>query len=105
MIHVITAVVHDPKHPSASVITLESLSDELDIMQAVRAACNEWCRSEEGRRDYEYANGYFNWGDFANCVPDEVCQRHGFKHLSTVDTVMVDHDEVLRDEIEEEDEN
>jgi len=101
MLHTIAAIIHDPKYPSASIITLESTSDDLDIIKAVKDACNEHCRTEGGKRDLEATCGDFNWGDFITYVPNEICERHGFRYVNTVDTITVDHDELLIDALDE----
>ena len=43
----------------------------------MKAACEEYVQSEEGRKVYQYNCGCFNWADFVQHVPKELCIKHG----------------------------
>lgn len=72
---------------------------DFDLRAAVKAACTEYCQTKEGRETYEGNCNNFNWGDFDAYVPDELCEKHGFKRLRTeVSDEVVDFDELLVDD-------
>ena len=63
---------------------------------AVKAACTEYCKTSEGIATYRYNCDSFNWADFAMSVPEEICEKHGFKLVrSDVSDDDVDWDEQL----------
>lgn len=69
----------------------------IDIIEAVKAACLEYCKTEEGKDTYRHNCDNFNWGDFLLCVPDEICAKHGFTKEEHSDVVEVDYNEQLVD--------
>lgn len=70
----------------------------IDIKQAVRDACNEYCTTEKGIETLAHNCGCFNWGDFAMYVPNDICIKHGFIKNDTSDVFLsVDFNETLID--------
>lgn len=59
-------------------ITFELRTPDFDWRAAVKAACQEYVQSKDGRRTYQYNCGSFNWADFVQHVPRELCIKHGF---------------------------
>lgn len=67
-----------------------------DLMGAVRNACTEYCKTEEGKKTYIYNCNNFNWGDFAANVPNSICKKYGFiKCDEPSETCDVDFNEQL----------
>ncbi len=91
---IITIVAHDlsdEQCPVALVLQVEVPSRSFDIHSAVSAAVAEYLETPDGA---EYSEGSFNWGDVADYLPEEICNKHGFriKDVRTAD-VVVEHDE------------
>lgn len=79
------------------ILVLEG-DDGIDIMDAVKKACEEYCSTEEGKETLDYNCGCFNWADFEMHVPDEICEKHGFRKIcSDVSMDEVDWNEQLID--------
>ena len=76
-------------------ITIFCLKDTMDCMQAIRDAAEEFLSTDDGKKCLE-ENGAFNYGDFVNEVPEEICRRHGFA-IDVGDPIseIVDHNESL----------
>lgn len=78
------------------VVTHDGDIENFDLVEAMRAAARDYAATEAGQSDPEVLSGGFNWGDFVNTVPDEICARHGFVVEDTFVThLIVDHDEAL----------
>lgn len=82
MIQIIQAIRRTAHVTSAVNITLEFPDENFDIKAAVRAACTDFCKTETGREIYEDNCHEFNWVDFSQNVPDEICESHGFRRTS-----------------------
>lgn len=64
--------------------------------KVVRKAVQEYLKTPEGKRDMEYACGYYNWGDAIRTIPDDFWEEHGLKPINhTATDIWVDHDEIL----------
>ena len=77
-------------------IVLEVLSDErsFDALKAIRDASAEFCGTEPGAAVLKRNDGRFDYGDFAECVPQCICRRHGFTIQNTFPTsIVVNQDE------------
>lgn len=57
------------------------IADCVDFIEAVKAACTEYCRTEEGRNVYMHNKNDFNWEHFDMYVPNKICEKHGFRKL------------------------
>lgn len=97
MLQNIAAVERDGMDVRVLTITLEIPDSTFDTAAAVKAACTDYCTTEEGLRIYEGNCGCFNWGDFVCYVPNEICEKYGFsKHTNDiVSDLEVDWDEHL----------
>lgn len=80
------------------VIVLDVFDENINIEQAVSDACKEYCLTDEGKRTYEGNCNCFNWGDFDAYVPDEICERHGFRKVDSVSAEEFIFDQQLVDE-------
>lgn len=79
-------------------ITLD-VEDGIDIKQAVMDACKEYCFTEEGRTTYDRCNcRCFNWADFDMYVPNDICEKHGFRKIDVRTTLEFNLNEQLVDE-------
>lgn len=75
---------------------VEHEDDGLDVLHAMRLAAQEYCKTEAGQAEIQNNGGNFNWGDFVNTVPNEICKKYGFKLVDTFITEqIVDHNETL----------
>lgn len=99
----------DPDYPlgKLSVIQIRtSLSDD-ELIPAIKAACQDYLNTPEGRKDWEFNCNNFNYGDFDTDVPNDFCIPHGFMKLNGVSDILdLDFNEQLAslDEEDEEDE-
>ena len=73
----ILVIEHDGLAVRAFTIAFALRSPDFDWKAAVKAACEEYVQSEEGRKVYQYNCGCFNWADFVQHVPKELCIKHG----------------------------
>jgi hypothetical protein len=95
----IVAIERDGLDIRSIAITLDIFSDKIktedDIRVAVQSACNEYVRTPEGKKNYEYNCSSFNWGDFGY-VPNSICEKYGFRQVSSdINDFDVDWDEEL----------
>lgn len=49
-----------------------------ELYTAVKAAAKEFLTTNEGQKVLKQTCGAFNWGDFVESVPGDICLRHGF---------------------------
>lgn len=90
----VIAKYHDGSKENALGIVVESEEDGLDVIAAVKAAATEYVSTPRGEAAVAENSGDFNYGDFANHVPDAICRKHGFSVVDTFITeLVVDHDE------------
>lgn len=98
MLKTIVAIERDGLDVRVLALNFDVPNAEFDLKAAVKAACTEYCKTEEGRATYEYNCDSFNWADFAMSVPAALCEKHGFQMLqSDVADEDVDWDEELVD--------
>lgn len=83
MLRTITAFEQDGFNRRILVLVFDVPNEAFDLEAAVRAASVEYCRTEEGKDTYEGNCHCFNWADFDMYVPDEICEKHGFKKVRT----------------------
>lgn len=73
-----------------------------DVIEAVKSACTEYCKTREGFNTYDGNCNSFNYGDFEAYVPNEICEKYGIKKVGD-DRVAIENlefDEQLVDESE-----
>lgn len=69
-----------PGSERSTVTELELLSPSINPMNAVKAACLEFItNTDTGRNFYERNHHYLTWDDFVYHVPNELCEKHGFR--------------------------
>ncbi len=97
----LTIITTRPDEKKAYPYRLLRLKDGLDVVQACKDAALEFVKTDEGRKVYFAATGEdFNWGDFVEYIPDDICIRHGFLPITNARSVNITvyHDEHLIDE-------
>lgn len=106
MLQTMIAIEQDGRETHAISLLFEVPDKDFDLKGAVYAAATEFCQTEEGRRIYDYNCSCFNWADFSVSVPNEFCEKHGFKKVDSVlGDIVVDWDEhIVNDSVLEEDE-
>lgn len=99
MLQTVIAIELDGVNVRAISLQFEVPDKDFDLKGAVYAAATEFCQTEEGRKTYDYNCSCFNWADFDVNVPDEICERHGFKKIKgELADMVVDWDEHLVDD-------
>lgn len=100
--HIITAVERDGFNLRTLTMTFR-VKQDVDIVKAVKNASREFILTELGRSLYAYNCYCFNWGDFWDNVPNEICEKHGFRKIdSGISDFAVDWNEQLVDDYDEE---
>ena len=82
------------------VMVLDVNSEDINIEQAVLDACKEYCLTNEGKRTFEGNCNCFNWGDFDTYVPNEICEKYGFRKVESNVAEEFNFDQQLVDEYE-----
>jgi len=79
----ITAIEQDGLDSRVLPIILRAFTIEAmnDIKSAVENACEEYIRTDEGKKTYSATCHCFNWADFDMHVPNEICRKHGFEKI------------------------
>ena len=99
MNYVITAIEQDGFDYRTLNIELEILDESIDVIEACKEAAREFVATEEGLKTYLSNCECFNWADFELYVPNEICERHGFRKIDTeTSNAQVNWDEQLTDE-------
>lgn len=108
MLRNVVAVERDGWDIRTLTIVFEVPDEAFDLVEAVKKAATEYCLTEDGRATYRYNCHSFNWADFAMSVPNEICEKHGFKKVvdGILSDLKVNWDEELVDDSQiEEDED
>ena len=96
MLRNVIAIEHDGFKERVLSILFDVPNEEFDLISAAKAAAAEYCKTEEGLKTYFYNGESFDWADFVMSVPNEICERHGFKKVdSNLSDIVVDWDEQL----------
>ena len=70
-----------------------------EVKTMVKSACEEYLQTEDGMKTYLHNCQNFNWADFEEYVPDEICRKHGFRKINSE---MADLNVDLNEQIAEE---
>lgn len=101
-IRTIIATEHDGIDTRVLVINVRVLNGDLQVFNlegAVQKAVHEFLCTKEGIGIYESNCEIFDWGDFEQNVPNEICRKHGFEKIeSTLSDLNVNWDEHLADD-------
>lgn len=99
MLRTVIAVEQDGLDVRVIPLLFDVPSEDFDLKAAVCKAATDFCKTEEGQGIYERNCSWFNWSDFATYVPQEFCEKHGFRKVKPSSPVMeVDLDEDLVDD-------
>lgn len=99
MLRTVVAIERDGLDIRVLTLQFDVPGEEFDLKEAVCKAATDYCKTTDGRKIYDYNCSYFNWADFATSVPQEFCEKYGFKKIdSAVSDIEVDWDEQLVDD-------
>lgn len=107
MLKIIVATEADGLDTRTFVLGVEVEDENIDIEKAIKDACKEYCLTEEGKRTYEGNCNNFNFGDLDAYVPNEICEKYGFKKVYldiagefNFDEQLVDENDIFLEEME-----
>ncbi len=99
MLRTVVAIDRDGLDVHVLTIQFDVPSEEFDLKDAVYKAATDYCKTQDGRKIYDYNCSYFTWADFATIVPQEFCVKYGFKRIDpAVSDIEVDLYEQLVDD-------
>lgn len=99
MLQTVVAIERDGRDFRSLAITFDVPYKEFNIVTAVKAAATDYCKTTDGKNVYDYNCQQFNWADFEVNVPNEICERYGFKKVDSVlGNIEVNWDEHLVDD-------
>lgn len=99
MLRTVVAIERDGLDFRVLTLQFEVPNEDFDLKDAVCKAATDYCKTPDGKKTYDYNCSYFNWADFATNVPQEFCERYGFKKVdSAVSDIEVNWDEQLVDD-------
>lgn len=99
MLRTVVAIERDGLDFRVLTLQFDVPSKEFDLKDAVCKAATDYCKTPDGKRTYDYNCSFFNWADFAMSVPQDFCEKYGFKRVdSVVSDIEVDWDEQLVDD-------
>lgn len=75
----IISYAQDEDDISSFAMHFEVPSADFDLVNAIIAASVEYCQTEEGRKIYLGNAHSFTFEDFSIYVPQEICEKHGFR--------------------------
>jgi hypothetical protein len=103
----IIAFREDGRKKTIATILCEVPDKEFDLVTAAKAAATDYAKTAEGLELYERNHREINWIDFAIAVPNEFCEKYGFKKLfaDMPYDIEVNWDENLVDETDSYDES
>ena len=96
----IIATRHDGRRTHTIVYTFDVPDANFDLEAAIKSAATDYAKTEDGMELYEHNHNEINYGDFSMYVPNEFCEKHGFKKVDTelLPDIHVNFDEDLVDE-------
>jgi hypothetical protein len=104
MLRTVVAIERDAMDVRVLTLQFDVPDAKFDLKDAVCKASTDYCKTPDGKKIYDYNCSYFNLADFAMSVPQEFCERYGFKRIdSVVSDIEIDWDEQLVDDSQLED--
>lgn len=67
-------------------LVLEKLDPKIDIYKAIREATYEYLLTNEGFQIWQKKKHQFSYANFKRYVPNEICEKHGFRKLESTKT-------------------
>lgn len=99
MLQTIIAIERDGLEIRVLSIMFDVPDKDFDLLQAAKSAATDYCKTAGGKRTYEHNCSQFNWADFEMSIPNEFCEKYGFKKVESVlADIIVDWDEHLVDD-------
>ena len=89
MLYIINSADYDGHHIDITSVLLESdetPEGEFDIDVAISKAINEYVRTDKGFHILAENGGTLNLDIFNDCVPNEICEKYGFRKIQNVST-------------------
>ena len=107
MLQTVVAIEREGWDVRTLTLLFEVPDEHFNLEYWVRKAATDYCLTEKGRAIYDYNCSCFNWADFEMNVPNEFCERYGFKKINTgiLGDITVDWDEHLVDDAQMEDDD
>lgn len=65
------------------IFPIKVFQEDINIEEAVINACIEFYYTTEGEKSVKREDGWWNWQDFYNKVPNEICEKHGFRKINS----------------------
>ena len=84
MIKNITAVERDGFDIRTLTVSFEVPDENFDILSAISKAVADYIKTDAGRQTYEHNCECFNLADFNTSVPNEFCEKYGFKKIDSL---------------------
>ena len=75
MLKNIVATEYESGNIRALTMEFEVPDSSFDLINAVKAAVADFCKTKQGVRAFTENGNNFNWGDVVACLPDEFCMR------------------------------
>ena len=100
MLRNVIAIRHDCRRIMQTTILFEVTNKDFDLRTAVAAAATDYAKTPDGLDLYENNCSEINWVDFAEHVPNEFCEKYGFRKIegNILPDIEVNWDEDLVDE-------
>jgi hypothetical protein len=107
MLRNVIAIRRDGFDVQQIAILFEVPDQDFDLKAAVVSAATDYVKTPEGRKIYEGNCSEMNWSDFAWIVPNEFCEKHGFRKVDSgvLPDIIVNWDMNLVDDSQLSDDN
>lgn len=79
----LTAIERDGFNIRVLTVVFEVPSENFDIEENINRAVADFAKTENGKQALEYTCGYFNLADVVQNLPNELCEKHGFKIITS----------------------
>lgn len=100
MLRHIIYIREDGRRAMRGTILFEVPNKDFDLCAAVSAAATDYAKTPDGLELYENNSRELNWADFDVHVPNEFCEKYGFRKVkgNVLPNIEVNWDEDLVDE-------
>ena len=102
---IVTATEHDGLETTTYVyhfLVDKKYTDHEKLKAQIRKICMEWCKTDQGKKDWEHNCHAFNYGDFVQ-IPNSFMKRYGIEYIPTstnVLNVLLDEQLVLEEDLQ-----
>lgn len=79
----LTAIERDGLSIRVLTVIFEVPAENFDIEENINRAVADFAKTENGKQTLEYTSGYFNLADVVQYLPNELCEKHGFKIINS----------------------